>query len=147
MFHKNMGYQISHVFRKEFECLLVMKQQDVSDMNIWNGKHGLARQINPLNAELNPICHLLALLGAHLTLHVSRIRVKNRFYDAVNSNVCILIRIYPTYTYTCITNKMQRYTVYFIWELLYIFRVVPSPIIRSANDCIYNIWYLSHCNG
>jgi hypothetical protein len=30
--------------------------------------------INPLNAELNPICHLLALL-AHHNLHVSRIRV------------------------------------------------------------------------
>jgi len=32
--------------------------------------------VNPLNAELNPICHLLALLGAHHILHVSRIRVK-----------------------------------------------------------------------
>ena len=32
--------------------------------------------INPLNAQLNPICHLLALLGAHHILHVSRIRVK-----------------------------------------------------------------------
>ena len=32
--------------------------------------------INPLNAELNPICHLLALLGAHHILHVSRERVK-----------------------------------------------------------------------
>ena len=31
--------------------------------------------INPLNVELNTICHLLALLGAHLILHVSRIRV------------------------------------------------------------------------
>ena len=31
---------------------------------------------NPLNAELNPICHLLALLGAHHILHVSSIRVK-----------------------------------------------------------------------
>ena len=31
---------------------------------------------NPLNAVLNPICHLLALLGAHHILHVSRIRVK-----------------------------------------------------------------------
>ena len=30
---------------------------------------------NPLNAELNPICRLLALLGAHHILHVSRIRV------------------------------------------------------------------------
>jgi hypothetical protein len=32
-------------------------------------------QLNPLNAELNPICHLLALLGAHPISHVSRIRV------------------------------------------------------------------------
>jgi len=32
-------------------------------------------EINPLNAKLNPICHLLALLGAHHILHVSRIRV------------------------------------------------------------------------
>ena len=31
---------------------------------------------NPLNAELNPICHLLALVGAHHILHVGRIRVK-----------------------------------------------------------------------
>jgi len=29
--------------------------------------------LNPLNAELNPICSLLALLGAHHFLHVSRI--------------------------------------------------------------------------
>ena len=34
------------------------------------------RFINPLNPELNPICYLLALLGAHHFLHVSRIRVK-----------------------------------------------------------------------
>ena len=32
---------------------------------------------NPLNAELNPICHMLALLGVHLILHISRIRVKH----------------------------------------------------------------------
>ena len=31
--------------------------------------------LNPLNAELNPTCHLLALLGAHHILHISRIRV------------------------------------------------------------------------
>jgi hypothetical protein len=30
---------------------------------------------NPLNAELNPTCHLLVLLRAHHILHVSRIRV------------------------------------------------------------------------
>jgi len=34
-------------------------------------------KFNPLNAKLNPICHLLALLGAHHIFHVSRIRVKS----------------------------------------------------------------------
>ena len=32
---------------------------------------------------------------------------------------------------------MQRYKVYFIWKILYMSRVVLSPIIRSANNCIY----------
>jgi hypothetical protein len=36
----------------------------------------IVHQINPLTAEINPICHLLALLPAHPILHVSRIRVK-----------------------------------------------------------------------
>jgi folylpolyglutamate synthase/dihydropteroate synthase len=31
--------------------------------------------IEPFNPELNPICHLLALLGAHHILHISRIKV------------------------------------------------------------------------
>ena len=33
--------------------------------------------INPLNAELNPIRHLLALVGARHIVHVSRTRVKH----------------------------------------------------------------------
>jgi len=33
--------------------------------------------LNPLNSELNPICHFLALLEAHHILHVSRIRVNH----------------------------------------------------------------------
>jgi len=43
--------------------------------------------INPLNAELNPICHLLALLGAHPILHISRIRVKYSHDYAVCAHV------------------------------------------------------------
>ena len=34
------------------------------------------KRFNPLNAELNPIRNLLALVGAHHIVHVSRIRVK-----------------------------------------------------------------------
>jgi len=36
----------------------------------------IQNEINPLNAELNPICHLLALLGAHHIFHVTGLRVK-----------------------------------------------------------------------
>ena len=38
--------------------------------------HYIGNCINPLKPKLNPICYLLALLGAHHFLHVSRIRVK-----------------------------------------------------------------------
>jgi hypothetical protein len=33
---------------------------------------------DPLNAELNPICHLLALIGAPPILHIIRIKVNKR---------------------------------------------------------------------
>jgi len=46
---------------------------------------------NPLNAELNPICHLLALLGAHHILHVGRIRVN--FVNYVFFSLCLCIPI------------------------------------------------------
>jgi hypothetical protein len=45
--------------------------------------------INPLNAELNPICHLLVLLVAHLILRVRRIRVK--FYENPSSGSRVVI--------------------------------------------------------
>ena len=34
--------------------------------------------IKTLNAELNPICHLLVLAGAHHFVYVSRVRVNHR---------------------------------------------------------------------
>jgi len=36
----------------------------------------LLASVNHLNAELNPSCHLLTLLGAHHILHVSKIRIE-----------------------------------------------------------------------
>ena len=53
-----------------------------------------------LNAELNPICHLLALLGVHHFLHVSRIRVKscihrtNRY--AAWQRLCLHCNVFTT---------------------------------------------------
>jgi len=40
-------------------------------------KFSVMPEFNPLNAKLNPICHLLTLLGAHPILHISRIRVNS----------------------------------------------------------------------
>jgi hypothetical protein len=51
--------------------------------------------VNPLNTELNPICHLLVLLG-NLT-----------FMGPY---------ILSIFQYTCIFNKMQHYTVYLYLE-------------------------------
>jgi len=50
--------------------------------------------VNPLNAELNPVCHLLALLGAHHTLHVSGIRVnKNNYFSCVGPIILMLFEL------------------------------------------------------
>ena len=43
---------------------------------VLDGRIILKMDLNPLNAELNPICHLHALLGAHHIFHVSGLRVK-----------------------------------------------------------------------
>jgi len=71
--------------------------------------------INPLNAELNPICYLLTLLGAHHFLHVSRIRVKSGIF-LHNLEVLYVSKIYvhPAYkkmgmlqiisSYKCVIN-------------------------------------------
>ena len=50
-----------------------------------------AALFNPLNTELNPICYLLALLGAHHFLHVSRIRVKSLTLRQLMSYIYIYI--------------------------------------------------------
>jgi hypothetical protein len=53
-----------------------------------------ASYFNPLNSKLNPICHLLALLGAHHILHVSRIRVKGVLWDTdVNKRIVISVEL------------------------------------------------------
>jgi hypothetical protein len=43
------------------------------------------KYLKPLNTELIPICHLLALLGAHHILHVNRIRVNRKFKVSTKS--------------------------------------------------------------
>ena len=56
--------------------------------SIYQPTHALLRVhwlVKTLNPELNPICHLLALLGTHPILHVSRIRV-----NILNTRQCVV---------------------------------------------------------
>ena len=59
---------------------------------------------NPLNPELNPICYLLALLGAHHFLHVSRIRVQLLTFRLLKS----YIYIYMEHPFLMFLDHTQR---------------------------------------
>ena len=61
------------------------------------------KNINPLNAELNPICYLLALLAHHF-LHVSRIRVKSLTFRLLMS----YIYIYMEHPFLMFLDHTQR---------------------------------------
>jgi len=53
----------------------------------------LSETINPFNPELNPICYLLALLGAHHFLHVSSVRVKSLTFRRLMSYIYIYMKL------------------------------------------------------
>jgi hypothetical protein len=71
---------------------------------MWNLLFNIRLCINPLNAEINPICHLLALLGAHHILHISRIRV-NALYMQIAEflNVVYIASHMRYYVYALLT--------------------------------------------
>ena len=64
---------------------------------------------NPLNAELNPICYLLALLAHHF-LHVSRIRVKSLTLRLLMLYIYIYIYIYMERQFLMFLDHTQRRT-------------------------------------
>ena len=66
----------------------------------------LSFAINPLNAQLNPICQLLALLGVHHFLHFSRIRVKSLTLRLLMS----YIYIYMEHLFLMFLDHTQRRT-------------------------------------
>jgi hypothetical protein len=47
-------------------------RSQVKETRLKEGEECFETALNALNAGLNPICHLLALLGAHHILYVSR---------------------------------------------------------------------------
>jgi len=64
------------ILKSKVQKLFGPTRKEVTRVRRRLGTMRLVTIINPLKPELNPICSLLALLGAHHFLHVSRIRVK-----------------------------------------------------------------------
>jgi hypothetical protein len=62
---------------------------------------------NPLNTELNPICHLLALLGAHHILHVSRVRVNMQQVSKIVSIASYLMGTGNAFPICKVTMKLM----------------------------------------
>jgi hypothetical protein len=75
-----------------------MRKEEISEKKV--------AYINPLNAELNPICHLLALLGVYF-LHVNRIRVKSLTLRLLMSYIYILY-IYMEHLFLMFLDHTQR---------------------------------------
>jgi hypothetical protein len=115
-----------------------MLQQICKEWNYWDIAEQASRHVlntwisfNPLNAELNPICHLLTLLGAHHILHVSRIRV--------NFPKC--------YVFSCQCNFRHMHSIVLqlssrVWATMHMYTVYDSVsghfkgvVIRSQSFC------------
>ena len=82
--------QLLRISTGDQESGFVLQSDNVRRRRIPNRVNNLCRIFNlpfkyeaqtalfdPLKAELNPIRHLLALVGAHYIVHVSRVRVKD----------------------------------------------------------------------
>jgi len=97
----------------------------------------ISRNINPLNAELNSICHLLTLLGAHHILHISRIRVNELQSVQLKSGpiwiwVIYLLRFTTCYItqLTCIYDKCWKWCPFISRHLSTRFTIFLAPFLN-----------------
>jgi hypothetical protein len=74
---KSQSRSLPYVYSNQLH-VKVKNEVPLHAMKAYRGIRSIAPLIfNPLNAELNPIFHLLALLGARPIFHFSRIRVNH----------------------------------------------------------------------
>jgi len=78
--------QVSNMYSHQNICFIFLYQCLLSEDEKSQVKN--QKSFNPLNAELNPICYLLALLAHHF-LHVIRIRVKSLILRLLMSYIYI----------------------------------------------------------
>jgi hypothetical protein len=82
-------FLVEYVFQEGNRYTDLVQEQE--DFYLWGAAkcavyHDRPHMLNPLNAKLIPICHLLALLGANPILHVSRMRV-NELKTAITAYI------------------------------------------------------------
>jgi hypothetical protein len=87
--------------------------------------------VNPLNAQLNPTCHLLALLGAHHILHDSRIGVNSHLG---NREICCIL-----------CNPNIHYHVHKSVQLIHILsRINP---LHTLTICMFGTYFRDDGGG
>ena len=102
-------------------------------------------RLNPFNAELNPISHLLALLGAHDILHVSRVRVNLPLGYALRfsnrEGICLTnifrLPLGPTVLFSVYIRKFRVKMIWLECEAI-------SPFCAMVNSlfmCVYSYHY------
>ena len=94
---QNYGYNQNYIGdrnKSEVQKFKIVIDKEDKCKNMRQRNTARKCNINPLNTKLNPICHLLALLGAHHILHVRRVRVNNTT-EGQNNNDLSLTHILP----------------------------------------------------
>jgi hypothetical protein len=102
-------FKKSFVFGFSSIVITIMLLSNMKSTFEWKIYHTLSSNerlketmINLLNAKLNPICHLLALLGAHHIFHVGRIRVKRLCLVRMTSIICLNVYVTGTRHKKCL---------------------------------------------
>jgi len=100
---------------------ILLQQAKLQAVKIFSIIRSSLNFINPLNAELNPICHFLALLEDHLILHISRIRVKQRLIKGcwvrdveIHEFLCVIRKVSDQIQVSAVLTpeKNNRYKLY-----------------------------------
>jgi len=130
--------QVQSAWRRS-QCVLPNVNKTLG-YTVWNGLSDRQPTFNPLNADLIPICHLLALLGAHHIFHVSRIRVK-QLQLWIPENLCQL-----NFHWAYLTFRCKRQMALPLWNILIKKRVLTvlctqeMPIdLRHNAFCIQTV--------
>ena len=121
-----IGLELLHTWKISFSCSKSKKKKKIlrsygpypSHLADWVIQNTLWSQyvlsaykfacyfINPLNAELNPVRHLLVLVGAHHVVHVSKVRL-NFSYHASDKGIFF----FSTDTILLHLSYLWRYSV------------------------------------